>query len=82
MSAASNATKPTGKGGPEIQETVFYEGGPARGDLIVSANYQATPTVEALLAQVKAASDAKREALLLRVQRRNNPPVFIALRLR
>jgi hypothetical protein len=24
MSAASNATKPTGKGGPEIQETVFY----------------------------------------------------------
>jgi hypothetical protein len=36
MSAASNATKPTGKGGPEIQETVFYEGGPARGDLIVN----------------------------------------------
>jgi serine protease Do len=56
--------------------------GLARGDLIVSASYQATPTVEALAAQVKAATDAKREALLLRVQRRNNPPVFIALRLR
>ena len=30
MSAASNAPK------AEIQETVFYEGGPARGDLIVN----------------------------------------------
>ncbi len=56
--------------------------GLARGDLILSANYQATPTVEALLAQVKAATEAKRDAILLRVQRRNNPPVFMALRLR
>ncbi|MFO6446289.1 Do family serine endopeptidase [Erythrobacter sp. NE805] len=53
-----------------------------RGDLILSANYQPTPTVEALLAQVRAATDAKREALLLRVQRRNNPPIFLAIRLR
>ncbi len=30
MSAASNAPK------AEIQETVFYEGGPARGDLVLS----------------------------------------------
>ncbi len=56
--------------------------GLVRGDLILSANYQPTPTVETLLGQVKAATDAKREAILLRVQRRNNPPVFIALRLR
>lgn len=56
--------------------------GLARGDLILSANYKETPTVEALLAQIKAATDANREALMLRVQRRNNPPVFMALRLR
>lgn len=56
--------------------------GLARGDLILSANYQPTATVEALLAQVKAATDAKRDAILLRVQRRNNAPVFMAIRLR
>ncbi len=56
--------------------------GLARGDVILSANYKETPTVEALLAQIKAATDANREAIMLRVQRRNNPPVFMALRLR
>lgn len=56
--------------------------GLARGDVIISANYQPTPTVEALLEQIKAATDAKRDAILLRIQRRNNPPAFIALRLR
>ncbi len=54
----------------------------ARGDVIISANYQSTPTVEALLEQIKAATDSKRDAILLRIQRRNNPPAFIALRLR
>jgi serine protease Do len=53
-----------------------------RGDLILSANYQATPTVEALVAQVNAASTEKREAILLRIQRGLQPPAFIPVRLR
>jgi serine protease Do len=53
-----------------------------RADIILSANYQPTDTVDALLAQVKAAVAEKREAILLRVQRRNTPPAFIAVRLR
>jgi serine protease Do len=53
-----------------------------RGDIILSANYQPTPTVEALLAQVNAAAAEKREAILLRIQRRTTPPAFIAVRLR
>jgi serine protease Do len=53
-----------------------------RGDIILSANYQATPTVEALLAQVSAAAAERREAILLRVQRRTAPPTFVAVRLR
>ena len=52
-----------------------------RGDIILSANYQPTETVEALLAQVQAAVTEKREALLLRVQRRTTPPAFVAVRL-
>jgi serine protease Do len=53
-----------------------------RGDIILSANYQATPTVETLLAQVNAAAAERREAILLRVQRRTTPPTFVAVRLR
>ena len=53
-----------------------------RGDIILSANYQPTETVEALLAQVNAATTEKREALLLRIQRRTTPPAFVAIRLR
>ncbi|MBA4079810.1 MAG: protease, partial [Erythrobacter sp.] len=52
-----------------------------RGFIILSANYQATPTVEALLAQVQAAVADKREAILLRVQRGTTPPVFVAVRI-
>jgi serine protease Do len=52
-----------------------------RGDIILSANYQPTPTVEALNAQVGAAVAEKREAILLRVQRRTTPPAFVAVRL-
>ncbi len=52
-----------------------------RGDIILSANYQPTATVEALLAQVNAAVAEKREAILLRVQRRTAPPAFVAVRL-
>lgn len=53
-----------------------------RGDLILSANYKPTPTVEALLAEVKAATEAKRDAIVLRIQRGNQPPAFFAFRLR
>ncbi len=52
-----------------------------RGDIILSANYQPTPTVEALTAQVSTAVAEKREAILLRVQRRTTPPAFVAVRL-
>jgi serine protease Do len=53
-----------------------------RGDIILSANYQDVASVEALLAQVKAATTEGREAILLRVQRRTTPPAFIPVRLR
>jgi serine protease Do len=53
-----------------------------RGDIVLSANYQAVASVEDLLAQVKAASAEKREAILLRVQRRTQPPAFFPIRLR
>jgi serine protease Do len=53
-----------------------------RGDIILSANYQAVTSVEALLEQVNAAVTEKREALLLRVQRRTSPPAFVPVRLR
>lgn len=52
-----------------------------RGFIILSANYQPTPTVEALNAQVSAAVAEKREAILLRVQRGTTPPAFVAVRL-
>ena len=53
-----------------------------RGDIILSANYQTVTTVEALLAQIRAASAEGREAVLLRVQRRTQPPIFVPVRLR
>jgi serine protease Do len=53
-----------------------------RADIILSANYQDVATVEALLAQVNAAVTEKREAILLRVQRRTAPPQFLPVRLR
>jgi serine protease Do len=53
-----------------------------RGDIILSANYQPVASVEALLAQVQAATAENREAILLRIQRRTQPPAFIAVRLR
>ena len=53
-----------------------------RGDIILSANYQPVTSVEALVAQVNAATAEKREAILLRIQRGAQPPAFIAVRLR
>ena len=53
-----------------------------RGDIILSANYQPVATVEALVEQVAAASAEGREAILLRIQRGNQPPAFRPVRLR
>ena len=53
-----------------------------RGDIVLSANYQAVTSVEALAEQVKAAATEGREAILLRVQRRTQPPAFFPIRLR
>ncbi|MEO0643659.1 MAG: PDZ domain-containing protein, partial [Pseudomonadota bacterium] len=53
-----------------------------RGDIILSANYKEVGTIDALRAQIEAAEAEGREALFLRVQRRNTPPRFIAVRLR
>ncbi len=53
-----------------------------RGDIILSANYKDVASVEALLAQVNAAKTEKRDAILLRVQRRGQPPAFVPVRLR
>ena len=53
-----------------------------RGDIILSANYQGVASVEELLAQVQAADAEGREAILLRIQRRTQPPAFFPIRLR
>jgi len=53
-----------------------------RGDVILSANYKDVTTIEALLAQITAAKAEKRDAILLRVQRRGQPPAFVPVRLR
>lgn len=53
-----------------------------RGDIILSANYQNVASIEALLAQVNAVAAEKREAILLRVQRRTQQPTFVPVRLR
>lgn len=53
-----------------------------RADIILSANYQAVASVEALMAQVEAAVGEDREAILLRVQRKTAPPAFVPIRLR
>lgn len=53
-----------------------------RGDIILSANYQGVASVEQLLEQVQAADAEGREAILLRIQRRTQPPAFFPIRLR
>ena len=53
-----------------------------RGDIILSANYQAVTTIEALREQITAAEQENREAVLLRIQRRGMPPRFVPVRLR
>jgi serine protease Do len=53
-----------------------------RGDIILSANNKAVTSPADLQQQVSAAKTAKREALLLRVQRRGGPATYVPVRLR
>lgn len=53
-----------------------------RGDIILSAGYRALTSVADLDAAVRQAKAANQEALLLRVQRRGQPPIYVPIRLR
>ena len=53
-----------------------------RGTIILAANYRAVTSIEDLRAQVTAAEEGNREAVLLRTQFRSQPPRLVAVRLR
>jgi serine protease Do len=53
-----------------------------RADIILSANYKDVASIDALLAQVNAAKTEHRDAILLRIQRRGQPPAFVPVRMR
>ena len=53
-----------------------------RGDIVLTANYRAVPTVAALEAVVRQAQADGRDAVLLRLQRRGGPAQYLAVRLR
>jgi serine protease Do len=53
-----------------------------RGDVILSANYQPVANIEALRQAILGAEQENRDAVLLRIQRRGQPPRFLPIRLR
>jgi len=53
-----------------------------RGDIVLTANYRDVTTVEELEGIVREAEDDGREAVLLRVQRRGQPAIYVPLRMR
>ncbi len=53
-----------------------------RGDIILSANYEAIASVDDLRTRITEAEADGREAVLLRVQRRATPPRYVGVRLR
>ena len=53
-----------------------------RGDIILSANYQSLTSIKDLETAIRAAQSARRDALLLRVQRRGQPATYVPIRLR
>ncbi|MBW8783359.1 MAG: Do family serine endopeptidase [Novosphingobium sp.] len=53
-----------------------------RGDVILSANYQPVTTVAELEAQIRAVKATGRSAMLLRVQRRGQPAIYVPIRMR
>ena len=53
-----------------------------RGDVILSVNYVEVTTVAAFETQIRQAKSEGRSAVLLRVQRRGQPPAYLPVRLR
>ena len=53
-----------------------------RGDVVLSVNYRPVTTIEEMVTAIERAEQDGREAVLLRVQGRNGPPVSQAVRLR
>jgi len=53
-----------------------------RGDILLSANNRSLASIPELEAAVREAKSASREAILLRVQRRGQPPIYVPIRLR
>jgi serine protease Do len=53
-----------------------------RGDIVLSANYRDVRTVADLETAVRSAQSENRQAVLLRVQRRGQPPAYLPIRLR
>ena len=53
-----------------------------RGDIVLSANYKPVLTAADLEAVVRQAKSENREAVLLRIQRRGQPAVYLPIRLR
>jgi serine protease Do len=53
-----------------------------RGDIVLTANYRAVARLEEFEAIVAAAKAEKRDAVLLRVQRRGQPALYVPIRLR
>ncbi len=53
-----------------------------RGDIVLSANYVTVATIADLERIVRSAQSEKREAVLLRIQRRGQPPIYTPVRLR
>jgi serine protease Do len=53
-----------------------------RGDIVLSANYVNVTTIADLERIVRRAKTEKREAVLLRIQRRGQPPIYAPVRIR
>ena len=53
-----------------------------RGDIVLSANYTETGSVAELEQVVRQTQESGREAVLLRVQRRGQPAIYLPIRLR
>ncbi|MFM9934729.1 MAG: Do family serine endopeptidase [Novosphingobium sp.] len=53
-----------------------------RGDIVLSANYKPVSTAAELEAVVRQAKSENREAVLLRIQRRGQPAVYLPIRIR
>lgn len=53
-----------------------------RGDIVLSANYNETASISGLEQVVGQAKESGREAVLLRIQRRGQPAIYVPVRLR